>query len=37
MKIGELVTLTNTQVETIRFYEQEKLLAHGEQAIHGHR
>ncbi|WP_296448159.1 Cd(II)/Pb(II)-responsive transcriptional regulator [Rhodoferax sp. UBA5149] len=27
MKIGELATLTNTQVETIRFYEREKLLA----------
>jgi Cd(II)/Pb(II)-responsive transcriptional regulator len=26
MKIGELATLTNTQVETIRFYEREKLL-----------
>ncbi len=27
MKIGELATLTNTPVETIRFYEREKLLA----------
>ena len=27
MKIGELATLTNTQVETIRYYEREKLLA----------
>ncbi len=27
MKIGELATLTNTQVETIRFYEREQLLA----------
>lgn len=27
MKIGELAALTNTQVETIRFYEREKLLA----------
>ncbi len=27
MKIGELATLTNTQVETIRFYERKKLLA----------
>ncbi len=27
MKIGELATLTNTQVETIRFYERENLLA----------
>lgn len=26
MKIGELATLTNTQVETIRFYERESLL-----------
>ena len=27
MKIGELAALTNTQVETIRFYERENLLA----------
>lgn len=27
MKISELATLTNTQVETIRYYEREKLLA----------
>ena len=27
MKIGELATRTNTQVETIRYYEREKLLA----------
>jgi len=27
MKIGELATLTMTPVETIRFYEREKLLA----------
>lgn len=27
MKIGELATLTMTSVETIRFYEREKLLA----------
>jgi Cd(II)/Pb(II)-responsive transcriptional regulator len=27
MKIGELAQLTNTQVETIRFYERENLLA----------
>lgn len=27
MKIGELAILTHTQVETIRFYEREKLLA----------
>ncbi len=27
MKIGELAALTNTQVETIRFYEREHLLA----------
>lgn len=27
MKIGELASLTNTQVETIRFYERENLLA----------
>lgn len=26
MKIGELAALTNTQVETIRFYERESLL-----------
>ena len=26
MKIGELATLTHTQVETIRFYEREQLL-----------
>jgi Cd(II)/Pb(II)-responsive transcriptional regulator len=26
MKIGELAALTNTQVETIRFYERENLL-----------
>lgn len=27
MKIGELATLTNTKIETIRFYERENLLA----------
>ena len=27
MKIGELATLTNTQIETIRYYEREGLLA----------
>lgn len=27
MKIGELASLTNTQVETIRYYEREGLLA----------
>ena len=27
MKIGELAALTNTQVETIRFYERQNLLA----------
>ncbi len=27
MKIGELAALTNTKVETIRFYERENLLA----------
>jgi Cd(II)/Pb(II)-responsive transcriptional regulator len=30
MKIGELAALTNTQVETIRFYERENLLAEPE-------
>ena len=27
MKIGELATRTNTQIETIRYYEREGLLA----------
>ena len=27
MKIGELATVTNTQIETIRYYEREGLLA----------
>lgn len=37
MKIGEIAKLTHTQVETIRYYEKEGLIAEPERQENGYR